>query len=412
MIKVITACTKEIDDIQLAVTEIKSAFDGENLLKNTVGLLSFHNEFGFSGVVKSVLESLSLAFNFPIVGMTTVNNGVKNAECEPSKDELQLSLLVMTSDDVFFDVSISDKFTEDTSDDDISEIFKKCLLNTEFEGINNPNKTKALFVFTPNYCIAKGGQIVDIISEILPDVPLFGSSAVDGSPSFFENSFIVSNNSNISQNDKIFDRVAFIKIYGNVEPKFFSVAISKERILGNPATITSAQDNKIYQLNHKPVSDYLNTLGLTDFLIKNGAISELSLMIKEDETMPSYSRTMLSFNAEDGSLTCGGNVKENSIVRIGLFERADMLSVMKKAIKKAVKTANTDGKDVIFAFSCATRYVIFGADIFSELEIMENVTGNIPYIMAYSGGEFCPIKKHNGENVNRFNNQTFSVCVM
>jgi hypothetical protein len=410
MIKVITACTKEIDDINIAVTEIKSAFDGEKLLQNTVGLLSFHNEFGFSGVVKNVLESLTVAFNFPIVGMSTVNNGVKNTHGEHCKDELQLSLMVMTSDDVFFDVSITDKFTENTSDSEISEIFKNCLLK-EYNGFDL-GQCKALFTFTPNYLVAKGGQIVDIISEILPNVPLFGSSAVDDSPSFFENSFIVSNDSSIPQYDKIFDRVAFIKIYGNVEPKFFSVAISKERILGSTATITSARDNKIFALNNKPVSEYLNTLGLTDFLIRNGAISELSLMLKEDETMPSYSRTMLNFNAEDGSLTCGGNVKENSIVRIGLFERADMLSVMEKAIKQAVETVKTDGKNVIFAFSCATRYVIFGAEIFSELEIMENVTGNIPYIMAYSGGEFCPIQKLNGENVNRFNNQTFSICVM
>jgi hypothetical protein len=411
MIKTITVATEEIDNIEVAVSSLKEKISENELLQNTVGIVAFHREFELSGVV----ETLLTGFDFPIIGITTVLNGINTPNGEThiySEHELLLSLMVMTSDDVFFDVSITDELLCQTPEAHRCETaIAACdaVLSKPFMDFD-VKKPKAIFIFTPNYTVGHGGHIVDTISEMFPEIPLFGAAAVDDSVSFKEDSFIVTNVGGTYK--KSYNAVGFIKIYGNANPKFYSVAISDRKILGKQTVITSAKDRKIFSLNEKPVVEFLNSLGLTDFLIQSGAISELSLMIKEDDTMPVYSRTMLDFDKENGVMECGAFVKEGSLLHIGLFERADMLSVAEDAIKSAVTTAENENLNLMFVFSCATRYVVFGADNLSELELLSKFSGNLPYLMAYAGGELCPVLKKDGQNVNRYNNQSFSICVM
>ncbi|MDR0918359.1 MAG: FIST C-terminal domain-containing protein [Oscillospiraceae bacterium] len=408
MIKVITACTEEIDDIEVAVNSLKDKVNENELLKNAIGIISFHREFEMSGVIENVLKS----FEFPIIGITTVLNGIKTKENECFQDELLLSLMVMTSDDVFFDVNITEEISRADSSEHICELTKKAcdkVLSKPFMDFD-VEKPNTIFAFTPNYIVGHGGHIVDTISEMFPGVPFFGASAVDDSPNFKEDSFIVTNAGGYR---KSYNAIGFIKIYGNICPKFYSVSISEQKILGKQAVITSADNTSIFSLNEKPVIDFLNSLGLTDLLIESGAISELSLMIKEDDTMPIYSRTMVDFDKEKGVLECGAFVKEGSILKIGLFERADMLSVAEQVLKTAAETAEKENMSLMIIFSCATRYVVFGADKFSELELINKFSGNIPYITAYAGGEICPVLKNDGSKyVNRYNNQSFSICII
>jgi small ligand-binding sensory domain FIST len=424
MIKTIAVATEEIDDIEVAVSSLKAQIDKTELLKNTVGIVAFHREFELSGVIENTLR----AFDFPIIGITTVLNGIKgnkndNNDTEFFQNELLLSLMVMTSDDVYFDVSVTEEIPCELEEEHVCGATKNAcekVLSKPYMEFKNQD-IKTLFVFTPNYMVGHGGHIVETLSEMLPGLPVFGAAAVDDSVSFKDDSFVVSN---VGGYNKYYNSIGFIRIYGNVNPKFYSVSISEKKILGKQAVITSANDRSILSLNEKPVIEFLNSLGLADFLTQSGAISELSLMIKEDDTMPVYSRTMLCFDEEKGSMECGAFVKEGSLLNIGLFERADMLSVAEKAIKTAVKESASDGLSagagsgensnagVMFVFSCATRYVVFGADNYSELELLNKYSGNLPYLMAYAGGELCPVLRKTGENVNRFNNQSFSICTL
>ncbi|MDR0920656.1 MAG: FIST C-terminal domain-containing protein, partial [Oscillospiraceae bacterium] len=403
----ITAGTNEVDNVEIAVNSVKSKVKTNELLKNTIGLLVFHHEFELSGVVERILSS----FDFPIIGITTVLNGFKDNKGDFAQGELFLSLTIMTSDDVFFDMNITEEILCEISGENVCKETRaacEAVLFKQFMDFD-VKSPKAIFAFTPNYLVGHGGHVVDTISELIPNVPLFGAAAVDDSPSFMDDSFIVTN---VCGYRKSYRSIGFIEIYGNANPKFYSVSISNKKILGKQAIITSAKDNKIFSLNEKPVIDFLNSLGLTDFLIQNGAISELSLMIKEDDTMPIYSRTMIDFDKENGILSCGAFVKEGSLLSIGLFERADMLSIMEQAFKTAVETAEKENMSLLLAFSCATRYVVFGADNLSELEIMNEFSGNLPYMAAYAGGELCPVSKESGENINRYNNQSFSICII
>ena len=68
MIRMLTACTEELDDTGEAVSEILAQLDLENnLLSNSVGLIFCDPEFITSGVVEAVSKKLP----FDTVGVTT-----------------------------------------------------------------------------------------------------------------------------------------------------------------------------------------------------------------------------------------------------------------------------------------------------------------------------------------------------
>jgi len=94
MIRMLTAFTREIDDIDAAVAEILKPLDlQKQRLKNSVGILMFHPSFLETGVIKAVSEALP----FDSIGCTTSYLAAPGAIAD-----MMLTVTVLTSDDVAF----------------------------------------------------------------------------------------------------------------------------------------------------------------------------------------------------------------------------------------------------------------------------------------------------------------------
>jgi hypothetical protein len=103
MIKMLTACTSELDFPDEALDEILSQLDIENaLLKNAAGIVHCGYTFVESGFVRWLCERLP----FEVVGGTTL---ACMARDEYGSDVL--SIAVLTSDDVAFSVVRSEPLT-------------------------------------------------------------------------------------------------------------------------------------------------------------------------------------------------------------------------------------------------------------------------------------------------------------
>jgi len=99
MIKSYAAYTREIDDVELAVSEILEQLEPEkNCLKNTVAVVTCYHEFATGGIVAELYKKLG----FPIIGTTTTlistNGGF---------GQLDFSILMITSDDVVLTAACS-----------------------------------------------------------------------------------------------------------------------------------------------------------------------------------------------------------------------------------------------------------------------------------------------------------------
>ncbi|MDR2738996.1 MAG: hypothetical protein LBB68_04085 [Treponema sp.] len=76
MIKVLNACTAEIDDVDLAVSEILEQLDVPgNLRNNSIGIIACYYEFIETGVVAEICKRLP----FDVVGCTTLGNAAISA---------------------------------------------------------------------------------------------------------------------------------------------------------------------------------------------------------------------------------------------------------------------------------------------------------------------------------------------
>jgi len=94
LIKSFTAATREIDDARTAIAEPKSALNLEkNVLKNSVGIISYFPEFEDTGVLKAICAAMP----FDCIGATT-------CLCASGKDADQIlfAITVFTSDDCSF----------------------------------------------------------------------------------------------------------------------------------------------------------------------------------------------------------------------------------------------------------------------------------------------------------------------
>ena len=68
MIKMQVARTSEIDELDMAIDEIKSQIDFSALKKNAGGIIFCHIDFVESGLVEALCETLP----FNVIGMTSM----------------------------------------------------------------------------------------------------------------------------------------------------------------------------------------------------------------------------------------------------------------------------------------------------------------------------------------------------
>ena len=166
MVKVLTAYTEEIDDVEASVSNILEQLAPEkNLLKNSAALVHCYYEFIESGVV----EALNKQLGFPAIGTTTTALGASG----PIGD-LGLSLTVLTSNDIRFSAGVSDPVHSGEILRPLRDLYKKISA-----GFNE--KPSMVFAFPP--LLKEEGQggdafVAELDKAFGGGIPLFGSLPV------------------------------------------------------------------------------------------------------------------------------------------------------------------------------------------------------------------------------------------
>ena len=92
------AFTKEVDDIALAVSQLRDGIDTSLLMSNTCGIVFC----GFEPDMEELVQKLKEVFDFPFFGCTGI--GVLSTE---GYSQSSISLLVLTADDVSFSIGMT-----------------------------------------------------------------------------------------------------------------------------------------------------------------------------------------------------------------------------------------------------------------------------------------------------------------
>ena len=164
MIKVLTAHTSEIDDVEAAVTEILSQLDLSRLLEFSAGIMYYHADFAQTGVTKRICESLP----FPVVGGTTSNSAVPG-----SKKDITLTITVFTSKTIVFTAGISDPICGEPFIP-IEKLYNEMVKE---KPASMGEKPAMFFIISPDFINATGDDYLAALTGIGRGVPVFGSVA-------------------------------------------------------------------------------------------------------------------------------------------------------------------------------------------------------------------------------------------
>jgi len=382
MIKSYSAFTSEIDDAELAISEILEQLEPEkNCLKYTVAVVTCYYEFATSGLIAELYKRLG----FPIIGTTSTvissNRGF---------GQLDFSILMITSDDAVLTAACSSSLA-----DGLEEPFQKMYQDALAGHAEEP---KLILGAAPLMLSYAGDHYVDALNKVSDGVPHFGTLAIDNTLDYSESYVIF--------NDKVEkDIYGIIACSGNINPKFLYASFSSNFILAQTATITKTEGNLLQEIDGAPTIDYMEKMGLAEDGKVSNILHAVPFVLDYDGEGIPVSRVILAWD-ENGYGVCGGLMPEGTTFSLGTWDKSDVLGTTVRTIEDILLN---EGISTLILYSCLARSYAMGTDILAETEkINETIAERIPYIFSYSGGEICPVR--DVANSNSFHNNTVIAC--
>jgi hypothetical protein len=363
MIRLHTALTIEVDDPQLAADDIRKQLDAEpSLLKNSVGLLFCSLDFISSGAAAAVSKALP----FETIGCTTHGITVPGA-----MNEVMLTAAVLTSDDVFFQIGLSDSLDGD-GEIQIRELYGRLSGSPECS-------PSLILVCHSNPGRFSGDRVVDILDRVSGGTPLFGTNALDET--------IENRTPLVIYNGKAYsDRLALLTVCGAVESRFVVKSLPAMNIYSKPAVVTGVRDGKLVSINNIPAVEFMERLGI---LSKNrvNAIYGFPLLIDNHDGKGPKSCAIHSIE-DGGVLRCGSAIVEGASLKL-VSQIQD--EVLRSSEQLAESIKKEGGKKNHLIFSCFGRSAPL-VDMKDEMGLFQKHLEGVPYVFIYSGGEFCPVR--------------------
>jgi hypothetical protein len=386
VIKLLNARTSEIDDPEEAVREILSQIDLEGgLLKNSVGIVACYYEFIETGVISALCERLP----FDVVGCTVLGSATN----EQGSLE-QLSLAVLTSDDVTFSTSFSTPISKDNIIEPVTEAYRQA--RGRLAG--DPS---FIFVLGPIMTDVSGEVIMKQLDAISGSAPIFGTLSNDTSLSY-ENSRTFRNGESHQY------KVALLLMHGEVNPRFFVTAISEKNIQKQAAIVTESDGYLLKRVNNMPLLEYLGTIGVQD----NGlaAVTTLPFMVDYGDGTKPVAMSMYAITPEGAY--CGGEMPVGASIVFAEVDYNSVIETAEKTIRQALEDAEKNGANGILSIPCFTRSLVLSPHSEDEMAKTIDLIGRkIPFMLIYSGGEICPVYNARHETVNRFHNLTYTLVI-
>ncbi|GHU89154.1 hypothetical protein FACS1894202_06710 [Clostridia bacterium] len=400
MLKTIIASTRECDDVELAVEEILTQLklDRPGTLKqNTVGIISSYWDFIDTGVYKAVCERLP----FPTLG------GVFSAQSANGEDgDVIFSVTVLTGDRITFKTVLTEPVTDD-ADSAVAGAYSQAAAG----GV-----TPSLACIYAPYIAVKncGDTYVRAFNRasgngVVSPVPLFGTLSFDDSPGALNPVVLM-------DGEYYADRAAMLFFYGEVKAKFYIGTVLGEeraRVLSD-AKVTAAEGNRLYELNGRPVADFLDNIGMLETAKQLFTMVGFPFLVDRGDGTPPSLNYFFRYLEDRGVALLGGDIHVGSTLRMYVNDSDSILETTRAALNKAVEE-NPDA-ELFWSYPCMGREWVLGAAdrAGAEKTLFDELLSKVPAnrIAAYSGGEICPVGKVGGDYANRFQGVTFTLAVL
>jgi hypothetical protein len=378
MIKILTACTYELDDSEKAAQEILSQIDPQNsLLKNSAAMLFCHIKFIEMGVMEKICKNLP----FDVVGCTSLYFAASNSAVEPKEGEIMLTVTVLTSDDMEFAAGICDPLTPENAEGNINALYQKTA-----SALSGP--PALVFAFPPTLFHLTIDIMTAALDKACGGLPVFGTVALDIGAH-------IRSPKTIYQGTAYADCMALLLFKGPVKPHFVFRRFPEGASLAQDAVITRANGAEIISINNEPAASFLQEIGLIQ-----SVFSQAIPLVIADSDGNNQEVVVVQKITDEGTLICGRHIPVGGILDIGAIT-ADYVLESAKALIREVKK-DEDKTRFTIIISCFLRTIVLGHAT-AEVSLIQQELGDTPggYLYLNSGGELCPRYIRSGETVNQ-----------
>jgi hypothetical protein len=386
MLKCASIFTTEVDDSEIALSEIKEQLDSKMmLLENTVGIIMCNPEFIVTGVLKAVCDGLP----FDVAGITTSSQAVND-----ETGELILTVFVMTSDNsVRFKAGVTDCMSKDVDEP----------VKTAYEAVAaGMHEVPKLALVFPPFGLHSGDKYVKAWGNIVPETPIFGTCAMDDTATF-------STCETLYNGEHYKTAMPFILCYGDINPRFMVATLSESNIISSKAEVTKAAGNCVYEINHANALKYFEDRGFVESVKFTPFM--IDFVKREDHDGISVIRGHATFT-DEGAAIFYGDVDEGSTFTMLRCDPDDILMTTQQKLEMINTLDNVNGA---LLFPCAIRRATLSG-VNKHLEELQSakdmIKHEIPFMMGYAGGEICPTSVRDGVPTNRFHNHTLVIAVV
>lgn len=388
--------TEEIDDLELAVDELREQLQDFTFHKNTLAI-------AFCDVdtdEEALVAELHKHYDFPIIGSTAVAMFNSSAGYRSTG----ISLLIMSSDNTEFIAGMTAELSAENAAEEIHKTY--AALKAQ---LTQPEKLA--LIYAPQMSYLYGDNIIQYFDNAAFPTALYGGIASDN---FEMNNTRVFYNEFSSKN-----RIVLVLIGGKIKPIFqerFSIVKNEEVI----DTVTKSKDNTVYEMTGGKFVDVLTKNGMSidsggTYLKFICSVFEADIAVNETEHVP-VMRDLRSVDLEEGSAVFLGNVPVGSKMKLCMLNKDNIRSSVKTAFEDVIKqiAANPDYKyTTILCTSCAGRFLNLATEPEAEGNMcQEMLPEGVSLCGMYSFGEICPTQTPSGRSYNLFHNKTFTLLVL
>jgi hypothetical protein len=304
-----------------------------------------------------------------------------------------LTLAVFTSDEVSFEVGMTNGINRENYVAEIEDLYSRVRSQVE----NDPG---LIFSFMPYIRDVSGYEVVAAMDKSCQGIPIWGSITTNID-------FNYETVQTICNGEYLSAGVAMMFVNGPVQPKFIVSSIPERNIANNRAVITKSSGAVLYEVNDLPILEYLARIGL---VINKDNITTTPLMVYYGDAEEPVALGFYTL-FEDGSVLTGGAMPEGTSFAVGSIDAQGIFESAESGLDQILGIKDRQGTLLL---PCVTRYIMLAPDQESELRLIrEKLVGSgSSFMMGYSGGEICPMPGSDGKLHNRFHNYTFCACIL
>jgi hypothetical protein len=203
---------------------------------------------------------------------------------------------------------------------------------------------------------------------------------------------------------------ALILLYGDIRPRFFVEHVDKiERMQHHSGIITDSDDNTVKTINNMLCADYLSSVGLPPQTLKELQVMPFPFMVTYPGSAKGIIRA-LHYITPEGYGVFTAEMPRNASLTLCRLQHEGVLATADAALQKVAAVPEASA---VFLFSCSLRHFLLGLRPLDEIkQVHEALQAKIPYHLAYSGGEICPLVDAAGQAQNHIHNYSFTACVL